>query len=358
MQRPSRVVIWHSMDLPQHAYMYEGVVATIIDALGAATDAPTIVYGQGIRRQHKAAYQGNLSLLQRGDALIWIGYGFADGATPWTELGRRGIRRVFYQCEPEHRCASRTAGRYAVDEMWDFAWHNIEACSTAPTPPRLRYVPLGAASMYALPLRLPLPSAHPGPLLFFGNVRDGPPRHRCFTELRRTLLNDRAAGKAGGGGIGSQQRRSHGQRGLGDLPLTHTFRAFDDASFRALLGAHAVWLNLHKGCGDAHNPVTFRVAKALLAGRLILSERAHEKDEAEFEGLGISFHDNMSAIAAAYKLAVREYDAPGSPALAAVEQRVRAFRARFAPARIFQRAQIYKEWGLSLMDSTRSMPTQ
>ena len=105
-----------------------------------------------------------------------------------------------------------------------------------------------------------------------------------------------------------------------------------------------MWLNLHKGCGDTHNPVTFRVAKALLAGRLILSERAHAKDEAEHAGLGISFHDNMSAIAAAYERLVRDYNRAGVTALTAAEQRVATFRQRFDPRRIFERANIYADW--------------
>ena len=107
---PRRVLVWHSMDLPQHAYMYEGVVATLLDGFArAGPSAPTVVYGAGVRRKHKAAYQGNLSLLQSGDALIWIGYGFPDSANPWVELGRRGVRRVFYQCEQEGKTYYRNA---------------------------------------------------------------------------------------------------------------------------------------------------------------------------------------------------------------------------------------------------------
>jgi len=292
-----------------------------------------LVYGAGIRRRHRTAYLGNLSLLTAGDAVIWIGYGFPDPANPWVDLGRRGIRRILYQCEPQHKCAARTVtaalqastrqligrGRYAIDELWDFSWHNLEACANAPKPLRVRYVPLGAASVYGLPAALPLPPAHPGALLFFGNVRDGPPRHRCYTELQGLLRQ---------------------------AQLAHTYRAFDDASFQRLLRQHAVWLNLHKGCGDAHNPVTFRVAKALLLGRLVLSERAHAKDEAEYAGLGISFHDNVSGIAAAYDRAVRDYNRAGVPTLAAAEQRIAAFRQRFDPRRIFERANIYADWGL------------
>lgn len=320
---PSLVMIWHSMDTPAHAYMYEQVVATLMDGFHSVSKPPVVVYGQGVRRRHSAAYQGNLSKLRAGDALIWVGWGFADAATPWAELGQRGVRRVFYQCEPEHRCASRRVGRYAVDEMWDFAWHNFEACSTSPTAPLLRYVPLGAASMYALPTeRVPLPMVRPGALLFFGNVRDGPPRHKCFKELQGLLVGEK---------------------------LANTFRAWDDESYQRLLREHAIWLNLHKGCGDAHNPITFRVSKALLAGRLILSERSHPKDEAEFAGLGISFYDNMSAIATAYEALVRSYSSfgpKGTGALADATRRIRAFRRRFAPRLLFERALVYRDWGM------------
>ena len=156
---------------------------------------------------------------------MWIGYGFASASTPWVELGKRGVLRVVYQCEPEHRCSARTVGRYAVDELWDFAWHNFEPCQSAPTPPRLRYVPLGTTSMHEGQPIVPMPLLPhgPGPLMFFGNVRDGPPRRKCFTELRRLL---------------------------GPSDVQHTFRVWNHTSFRSLLRRSAVFVNLHKECAS------------------------------------------------------------------------------------------------------------
>lgn len=264
---PRQVLIWHSLDLPTTPYMYEMVVATLLRGFSAAEDPPKLIYGHGVRRGHEVAFQRNISLLRRGDAFVWVGYGFAFGATPWIDLGRRGVRRVFYQCEPEHRCASRTVGRFPIDEMWDFAWHNLEACAHAANPPRLRYVPLGATTMFTPPpAPLPLPASDPGPLLFFGNINDGPPRHRCFRELRRLFgsVGDRRA-RASPRSAGADRASAHAD----DAQLTNTNQAFDDGRFQKLLRAHAVWLNLHKGCGDAHNPVTFRVSKALYNGRCV-----------------------------------------------------------------------------------------
>ena len=304
-----RVMIWHGMELPTYPYLYGDVVATLMDGFGAAPNVSPLVYGHGTKRKDHAAYAGNLSLLQHGDVFIWIGYGFANADTPWVDLGRRGVRRIFYQCEPEHRCASRTVGRYQVDEMWDFAYHNFEPCELAPTPPRLRYVPLAATGLYGRP-DVPMPTHGSGPLMFFGNVRDGPRRHRCYAELRRHLGSD----------------------------VYHTYQAFDEEGFRRLLGQSAIWLNLHKACGDAHNPVTFRVPKLLHAGRLVLSERSHPKDEAQFRGL-VEFHDNMSAIAQRFReLAARPREYTERAHLAAAR-----FRHRFAPEAIFVRARIYSE---------------
>jgi hypothetical protein len=92
-----------------------------------------------------------------------------------------------------------------------------------------------------------------------------------------------------------------------------------------------------------------QVSKALLAGRLVLSERSHPKDEAEFAGLGISFYDNMSAIATAYEALVHSYSSfgpMGAGALADATRRIRAFRRRFAPRLIFERAHVYRDWGM------------
>ena len=81
--------------------------------------------------------------------------------------------------------------------------------------------------------------------------------------------------------------------------------------------------------------------KLLHAGRVILSERAHAKDEAEFAG-AVAFLDNMSAIADAYTRLARSEGLWRKRA----RQATHVFRARFTPTAIFERAGIYRDLAL------------
>ena len=52
--------------------------------------------------------------------------------------------------------------------------------------------------------------------------------------------------------------------------MQHIYSVWSDEAFGKLIGSEAhrpssIFLNLHKGCGVAHNPVTFRVQKLLSA---------------------------------------------------------------------------------------------
>ena len=56
----------------------------------------------------------------------------------------------------------------------------------------------------------------------------------------------------------------------------------------AHLGSGGFYLNLHKGCeAGGRSPVTFRTSRILSVprGGVILSERCHPLDEAEFRGM-------------------------------------------------------------------------
>ena len=99
-----------------------------------------------------------------------------------------------------------------------------------------------------------------------------------------------------------------------------------------VLARSGIFVNLHKGCGEAHNPITFRVPKLLNAERLVLSERAHPLDEKEFAGI-VSFYDGLPALATAFEQLTRD----GSWQAKAREAAAR-FRVRFAPQRVLRRA--------------------
>jgi hypothetical protein len=122
-----------------------------------------------------------------------------------------------------------------------------------------------------------------------------------------------------------------------------------EAEYAQLLQQHDIFLNIHKGCGDPHNPITFRVTKILNAGGLVISERAYPKDENAYAGL-LTFanitRDNLTGIAVAYRQ-IANLSSAERKALAA--ERHRIFGDRFAPARIFKRAAIYELFDKMLM---------
>ena len=312
------MLIWQSRNLAALPFMYSPVTDFLVAAFKPHA---AVVRGAGTRRNDSAAFAGNWSRLRAGDIFVWVGLSMSQA--PWLELGHRGVRRILYQTEPVHHCAARRVGRFAVDELWDFSHHNLEACrapadgsssatlhprgkhygSAADAPRVLRFVPPGALE----PPPPPAPAADAQRLFFFGNPSDGPLRKACFRSLRR-LLGDR---------------------------LEYTFSTFSEARWRTKVLARAnVFVNLHKECTEAHNPITFRVPKLLNAGRFVLSERAHPDDEREYAGI-VSFHDNVSALAAAFTQLVESGQwEPRARAASA------AFRERFAPREVFRRARI------------------
>jgi hypothetical protein len=116
---------------------------------------------------------------------------------------------------------------------------------------------------------------------------------------------------------------------------------WNESAFDALMGTSEVFLNLHKLCRKRH-PVTFRNAVLLNAQKLIVSERAHCRDEAEYEGM-IHFAD-FDALPALYERLV------ASDWRSAQRLAHERFATRFAPEALFRRAAIYRDWGLGPHD--------
>lgn len=313
-RRPRRVVIWMNRHLRWLPYLYAPVTDTLLAGFRAAADPLHLVLGFGTKRNDSAAYVGNYSALKRGDVFVWVGMGAAweMWQTPWVELQRRGVTCILYQTEPHDKCAASTKGPYPVHEIWDFSWHNLEGCARARDAPVARYVPLAALpSPRASPLR---PRGVARPLLFFGDPRVNPKREACFKALKGML---------------------------GNANVKHTYRNWDDRGFVRVLDRFDLFVNLHKGCGDAHNPVTFRVPKLLNARKLVLSERCHPRDEAEFDQM-VLFLDNMTAIGQVYQQLARRGWQERARAAAA------RFRRHFQPVDIFRRAGIYEALGLNV----------
>ena len=124
--------------------------------------------------------------------------------------------------------------------------------------------------------------------------------------------------------------------------LLQTYEAWDDDALAALFGQYDVFLNLHKNCANRDAPIeAFRVALLLDAGKLVLSERGPDADEAEYAGLATFARPR--AIPALHSELVRR----GSVGYREQQRHVHAlFRSRFAPQRIFERAGVYADWGL------------
>ena len=167
---------------------------------------------------------------------------------------------VYYQTEPlagmAGQCDLRwTFNRSVLDEVWDYSWHNIDLCRGAPGAPVLRYVPPGA-----LPSRARATQTAQRPcLVFFGAHFISRARQQAWAKLSEAL----------------------GERLVGVRSV------YTDAAFQRWLSDNSslVFLNLHKGTGDHHNPVSVRLARLLSAGGLVISERSYPADEAQYAGI-------------------------------------------------------------------------
>ena len=264
-------VLW-SCGFVNHAYMYEPVALTLIAGFQAA--GVRVYRGIGTKRKDRENYLRNVSLL-RGpqDYFVWVGI-CEWHEQPWNALKAKGVRRVVYQSEPSHDCYGLTSTYF--DELWDYSLHNIDSCriNSPNRPPILRYVPLGAVPTLVRGGRSSRQSSAtslPPKLIFLGTITHAE-RRQCLSKLGRLLFSHSGHEKS--------PKHLHSR-------LQIVSKVWDDKSFGALLNADPpnLFVNLHKQCGERHNPVTFRQAKLLNARQLILSERCYEKEEDEYKGM-------------------------------------------------------------------------
>ena len=264
-----------------------------------------------------------------GDVFIWIGP-TGSGSPPWHKLHQRGVRTVYFQTEPTDRCEMAQVSLDDLDEIWEFSWHNFDACA-----PRLRegltlrYVPLGFSTPPVVNVAAEPPlaaAATHADLLFFGYPFYMSGRRVCFDALKHRL-GDRL-------------------NATWSLWNATEFEAWWDAS-----GRTAVHLNLHKACERAHNPVVFRTAVLLSRGAHVISERSYAKDEAEYAGLVhfAAVSEMPRVLDAVLGNASRRDGAltssvPTSPVsrrLRSSADIARLYARRFSPRRIFERAGVY-----------------
>ena len=74
-----------------------------------------------------------VSDVSHDSTFVWVGIHGLE-RVPWGELRARGVRTVYYQTEPIGRCPFTNS---TVDELWDFAWFNLEKCQRNPSSPIL-----------------------------------------------------------------------------------------------------------------------------------------------------------------------------------------------------------------------------
>ena len=322
---PKSVMLWHG-ERPDGrlAFLYWPVLGTLIEGFRPAIAARAVDLAVGVG--FTAEYERRLKALRAGDTFVWVGIN-GRFSQPWRRLRARGVRTVYYQTEPaqKHQCYPVVLGRQAasnetLDEIWDFSWHNIEGCARTFGHPRLRFIPPGY-------LRQPealREGAFDDSLVFFGSLMWWAERNACFSALRKEL----------------------------GAKLVHVYSAWNESDFSALMGKYDLFVNLHQQCmarerDGGHAPVTFRHAVLLNQRKILLSQRSHAGDEAEYAGM-VAFAP-LDGLAAAYRALA---------AASADDRRARAarahdlFRQKFAPRHLFERAGVYSSWGLAVAVDT------
>lgn len=195
---------------------------------------------------------------------VWVGV-VGRERVPWGELRARGARTVYYQTEPINVCPFTKA---KVDELWDFAWFNIEKCQRNPSSPVLRYVPIARQTW--TPTLVPNISANL--LQFFG---DAMTRTACYRNIDR-------------------EWKVQSQLGV-----------WDETGFeRYIRKSPGVFLNIHKQCAKT-GPVTFRNSLLLSTNGVVVSARCHPKDEKMYEGLILFVNDVANITRAAVEAHLR-----------------------------------------------------
>ena len=256
-------------------------------------------------------------------------------------------------CASASGSACGSASGSACAPSWN---RSVLACTLVYTTKRctskvMRYVPLGAlnstrgASTYRIASRQPASSARPAQLVFLGQSRYR--ADSCLSQLRGQLR-------------ASYDRSSE---------VVTRNDVWSDAAYHRLLESSPIFVNLHKSvprpgmwyafvrvifshhthlrtpssvsshreakCGDSHNPVTFRFAKLLSEGALLISERCDARDEAELHGL-VTFA-RFDDIGVHFARMMRLGDTERSQLASQAQRR---FFERFAPADIVRRAGI------------------
>ena len=316
-----------TLELGIRAYTRAKVEVTVLWQVGTSANASH----QLAARVHDA-----LRAARRFSQHVIIYYGFLrsydENRRLVQQLRAPNVRIVQYQTEPLEAATACKLARRNMDkcwvagvaqgshDVWDYSpgnLRNLRAAVGKRTRRTFRYVPLGALPDEAARPQAVHTAERPR-LTFFGQTKWYPSRRALWSNITRAL----------------------GER------AQLVYYAFDDTQFARLITdgwagpeksresvpPSSIFLNMHKHAPEyGAAPVTFRAAKLLDAGALIISVRCHPEDESEFHGL-VDFVDEADVVPAFTRLA--DLSNVSRHALAA--RRRAMFRRRFTPRKIFE----------------------
>ena len=310
-------------------FMYSPIVQTLklgFENANWRVETSTVRTARNSQGRHDEADK-----LMAGDVFVWVGVNYMDGLSTISEM--QGVLRVFYNTEPlrvnitsnSSRCpllegngdGKRRKPSLAMDEWWDYSNANIQAvrkaCSATARLPRFRFVPPGrgaVANETQPPPPLP-PSVRT--MVLLGDIGERNPRRACYANLRRFVPN----------------------------ALRHTYRVWTSGAWLDMIKGQAIFVNLHKICGDATQPLeTVRLAQIISSGRLVISEPSNAEDESAYASIpSFIVRSNMSEIAEAFRNLTKDSDVRWR---GLAESGRAEFRQLFDPSAIFQRAGVHE----------------
>lgn len=255
----------------------------------------TLEMGLGV--QHVEWSEDMYAQIHPGDIFVFAGVWGVEHVN-WKRLRQRGAYLIYYQSEPCWGQCYFT--RASVDEMWDYAWANIDACKRHKDAPILRYVPIGDYTQHS-----PVGSiGATSPMMFLGGIKTW--RKADWTTLK--------------GSLGSH--------------LVHRYDVWNERTFQDVLSKHVFFLNIHKN-GARRGPAQPRLSLLVQHGKLVISARCYWKDEQEFKGL-VDFVE-MNDIAHTFNHMRNDTH---DNLLQRAQKRQLEFQRRFNIQRIFERANI------------------
>ncbi|KAL1518685.1 hypothetical protein AB1Y20_002972 [Prymnesium parvum] len=286
-----QAVVWQGAAQPllkddvvqrKKAYMVQPVVHSLLAGLQHATNHRAHILSGGGLGVTLARVTRQLS---PGDIFIWVGlYQLSrqleagprfsdfhgDGMAVLRDLARRNVFTVYYSTDaadaagtPYRMCTLNN--KLVVHEVWEYSYATIAFCNRSRhgLAHRTRYVPPSHVRNRGTWAYADARTAR-AQLLFMGALTY-PPRIACFNALNRG-------------------RGPNNHTGL----VAHTNQVWLDATLRLMLRKYAFFVNLHKECDAPPRETdceTLRFAQLLAVGAVVLSDRCHAQDEAEWSGL-------------------------------------------------------------------------